>query len=160
VFAAGDVLPPLVGQVFEPNLAGHRPAPVAVAEVVVVGAEDGLERGLTLPLVAAAQVHAGDEQGLGEGVVEDDLGGAAAEFAVVRAGEFGEFAGLLGGEPDLAGDAVPRRPLGAEPGRAGEELVDDGVVGVIGIGHDSSPQAVRSELIYTPLGIGRVKRDF
>jgi hypothetical protein len=124
-----DLPAPLRGQVFElgfPGLRGGLPAG-AVAVPVVAGSEDDLVGALTELVIVAAEVEAGEEEGLGEGVVEDGAAGAGAEASVVRPGVVGQSAGLLRGDSQLAGDDLPRRPLGAQLGGAGVAFVGGGV---------------------------------
>jgi hypothetical protein len=117
-----DLLAPLLGEVFElrlPGLRGGRAPGAAVP--VVAGAEDDVVGALAELVVVTAEVEAGEVKGLGEGVVEDGAAGAGAEAAVVRVG--GQAADLLRGDAQLAGDDLPRRPLGAQLGGAGEAFL-------------------------------------
>jgi hypothetical protein len=101
-----DLPAPLRGQVVELGLLGVGLGPDAAAGPVVAGAEDDVVGALAELAVVAAEVEAGEEEGLGEGVVEDGAAGAGAEAAVVGVG--GQAAGLLRGDAQLAGDDLPR----------------------------------------------------
>jgi hypothetical protein len=119
----------LLGQVFELHLGGLllHPDAVAVAVQAVAGGEDRLVGALAELVVVAAEVHPGGEEGLGEGVIENVAGGADAELAEERAGTLGDAADLIGCGVQVAGGGLPRRPLGAQLGDAGEQGIEGGV---------------------------------
>jgi hypothetical protein len=140
-----ELLLPLLGQVRELDLVRLRLDPntdaVAVAVQAGDGGEDRLVGVLADLVVVAAEVHAGGEEGLGEGVVEGVAGGAGAEPAEGRPGGLGDAADLVGGGAEVAGDGLPRRPAGAQLGGAGELGVE---VGVERRGHDSDRDGRRA----------------
>ncbi|HET6575811.1 MAG TPA: hypothetical protein VFG68_19575 [Fimbriiglobus sp.] len=147
-----DAVLPILGQVFELDVARfrlHHPGAVAVAVEAVAGGEDGLVGALAEFVVVAPQVHPGGEEGFGEGVVEHVAGGATPQLAIGRTGVLGGAADLAGGGAEIAGGGLPRRPLGAQLGRAGEQ----GVGGVGRRDHDETtagegPSRAIGRLVY------------